>query len=139
MSNLQVPDETELEIAGQLERALEQRWQDLSARRYSSPCRAVADLTRDGEEILEAAGLEGVPPFPGCLKLGSGNGNSNADLRLYSCTALTREHGDQLLVIHLEVKLARTDGDQELTLEKLLVGCPEVRVVSPKKDITSSS
>lgn len=126
-----MPDETELELAGQLERALEQRWQELSARRYSSPCRAVADLTRDGEGILEAAGLEGVPPFPGCLKIGCGNGRSNSDLRLYSCTALTREHGDQSLVIHLKVELAQTGGDQELALKEMLVGCPEVRVVSP--------
>jgi hypothetical protein len=131
VSNIQVPDEPGLEIAGQLERALEQRWQELSARRYSSPCRAVADLTRDGEGILETAGLEGVPPFPGCLKIGCGNGSSNSDLRLYSCTALTRANGDQALVIHLKVELAQAGSDQELTLEQMLVGCPEVRVVSP--------
>ena len=130
MSNFQVSDEPELEIAGQLERAIEQRWQELSARRYSSLHRAVADLTRDGENILETAGLEGVPPFPGCLKLGCGNGSSNSELRLYRCTALTRESGNQSLVIHLEVKLARVGGDQELALDKMLVGCPELRVVS---------
>ncbi len=130
MSNIQVPDEPDFDIAGQLERALEQRWQELSARRYSSLHRAVADLTRDGEEILEAAGLEGVPTFPGCLKLGCGNGSSNCDLRLYRCTALVKESGNQSLVIHLEVKLARANGDQELALNKMLVGCPELRVVS---------
>lgn len=103
----------------------------MSARRYTSPHRAVADLTRDGEDILSAAGLEGVPPFPGCLKLGGGNGSSRLDLRLYSCTALTKEHGGQALVIHLEVKLARVNGDQELTLETMLASCPELRVVTP--------
>ena len=131
MSNFQVSDEPELEIAGQLERAIEQRWQQLSARRYTSPHRAVADLTRDGEGILSEAGLEGVPPFPGCLKLGGGNESSCSDLRLYSCTALTREHGDQAMVIQLEVRLARASGDQELTLETMLASCPELRVVTP--------
>ena len=129
MSNFQAPDEPLMEIAGQLERALEQRWQELSARRYASLHRAVTDLTRDGEKILEAAGLEGVPPFPGCLKIG-GNGSSNSELRRYSCKALNRERGEQALVIQLEVKLAETGNDHDLALEKMLVGCPELRVVS---------
>jgi len=103
----------------------------MSARRYTSPHRAVADLTRDGEGILSAAGLEGVPPFPGCLKLGGGNGSSSSDLRLYSCTALTKEHGGQALVIQLKVKLARANGDQELTLDTMLACCPELKVVTP--------
>ena len=130
MSNFQVPDGPDLKIAGQLERAIEQRWQELSANRYTSLHRAVADLTRDCEEILKTAGLEGVPPFPGCLKLGCGAGSSNGDTRLYRCTALMRESGNQSLVLQLEVKLAQAGSDRKLALDKLLVGCPELRVVS---------
>lgn len=122
-----MPDEPQLEIAGQLERAIEQRWQELSARRYTSLHRAVNDLTRDCEKVLEAAGLEGVPPFPGCLKI-CGNGSSNSELRRFSCTALDRERGEQSLVILLEVKLAANSTDQGLPLEKMLAGCPKLRV-----------
>jgi len=129
VSKFQVSDAPEMEVAGQLERAIEKRWHQLSARRYTSPYRAVADLTRDGEEILRAAGLEGVPPFPGCLKLGSGNGSSNSELRLYTCTALVRDKGDQKLVFNLEVRLTQGNGDQELGM--MLSSCPELRVVSP--------
>lgn len=132
MSNFQGSDGSELEIAGQLERAIEQRWQEMSAHLYTSPHRAVADITRDGEEILSAAGLEGVPPFPGCLKVGGGNGSSNLDLRLYSCTALTKEHGGQALVIELEVNLTRANGDHELPLDTMLASCPKLRVVTPR-------
>jgi hypothetical protein len=35
----------------------------------------------------------------------------------------------QSLVIHLEVKLARGGTEQEQALEKMLVGCPVLRVV----------
>jgi hypothetical protein len=127
VSNFQVPDEPHTEIAGQLERAIEQRWQELSARRYTSLHRAVNDLTRDCEKVLEAAGLEGVPPFPGCLKI-CGSESSNSELRRFSCTALNRERGEQSLVIQLEVKVAANGNDQGLPLEEMLAGCPKLRV-----------
>jgi len=131
VSHFQASSDTDLEIAGQLEKAIEQRWQQFSASRYASPHRAVSDLTRDGEAILEAAGREGVPPYPGCLKLGGGQDSSTSSLRLYRCTTVTRNHGDRPLVLDLEVKLAPSNGDGDLPLEEMLLGCPEIRVVSP--------
>jgi hypothetical protein len=131
VSNFQASSTTDLEIAGQLEEAIEQRWRQYSANRYASPHRAVADLTRDGEGILEAAGREGVPPYPGCLKLGGGQDSSTSSLRLYRCTTVTRNDGDRPLVLDLEVKLAPANGDHDLALEEMLNGCPEIRVISP--------
>ena len=124
----QADPEWETSIIDRLTEAIRDRWLELASSSYTSVHRAIRDLTRDGEKILSEVGLEGVPPFPGSLKLGFGNGSSDAAQRLYCCTALSQTSGKKALRLHLLVSLA-TPGDGAL-LRELIPDCPAVMLHS---------